>query len=254
MARTLVISNVDFSVNKLDTVVFNEKACTSIELNKATDEIKAIGSTSTLIATVTPADTTDTIIWSSSDNEVATVSGGVITAVGCGVATITAECGEFSDSCVVTVTHIANFGYALNRYLGKADNKEFLDGGDLNDYAIGFSATGDTRKISYSDRTFDRYPYIIPKGAAKIVITCTHFRPYGFYLNSKVYSSLTNVALALPKDDFGTQLNADGSRTVTIPAATGDYVGLDSVAFVFRYMNGTISDSAMEEITVEFTA
>lgn len=253
MARTLVISNADFSVNKLDTVTFGDKACTSITLDKSTDSITSIGATSTLVATVTPADTTDEIIWSTDNSDVISVAGGVVTAVGCGTATITATCGNYSATCDFSVTHICEFDYALNRYLSKADNRTYLTGGTLSNYAIGFSSTGDTRRISYDDRSESRYPIIIPKGATTIVITCTNFKPYGYYLDSTVSSGLSSIAEAMPKDGFGSALTTFGSRTVTIPTKTGDYANMDSVAFVFSY-NGTISDEAMEEITITFTA
>lgn len=61
------------------------------------------GGNSTLTATVVPGDTTDEITWSSSNESVATVSGGVVTAVAVGNATITATCGSVSATCAVTV-------------------------------------------------------------------------------------------------------------------------------------------------------
>ena len=256
MARTIVIGNADFSVNKFDTVTFTEsKPCTAISLDKSTDSITSISGTSTLTATKTPADTTDSVIWTSSDSDVATVANGVVTAVGCGTAVITATCGEQSDSCTVTVTHVATLGYTINKYLGKGDNKDYLDGGNLDNYAIGYSTTGDTRRISYDNRTEDRYPFVIPNGAAKIVITCTNFKPYGFWMDSTTRSSLTaTVAKALTKDSFGTAQSSAGNRTANIPEKTGDYADLDSVAFVFQYTGGTIAESSTDEITVTFTA
>ncbi len=67
-----------------------------------------VGETLTLTATVTPDNATDkTIIWSSSNANVATVKDGVVTAVGAGTATITATSkmvSTISDKCIVTVT------------------------------------------------------------------------------------------------------------------------------------------------------
>ena len=52
---------------------------------------------------VTPSDTTDEMTWDSSNRNVATVSNGVVTAVGKGTATITVKSGNFSDDVEVTV-------------------------------------------------------------------------------------------------------------------------------------------------------
>ena len=52
---------------------------------------------------VTPPNSTDDITWETSDPNVATVSNGVVTAVGKGTATITVKSGNFSDTVDVTV-------------------------------------------------------------------------------------------------------------------------------------------------------
>ena len=52
---------------------------------------------------VKPSNTTDDITWETSDPSVATVSNGVVTAVGKGTATITVKSGNFSDTVEVTV-------------------------------------------------------------------------------------------------------------------------------------------------------
>lgn len=85
--------------------------CTGITLDKDTLTI-ARGETATLTATVEPADTTDTIGWSSKDDNIATVKDGVVTAVGQGETTITAACGDKTASCKVTVTKATIAGTA----------------------------------------------------------------------------------------------------------------------------------------------
>ena len=58
----------------------------------------------TLSATVEPEDTTDALVWSTSNDAVATVSNrGVVTAVGAGTCTITATAGNVSATCEVSV-------------------------------------------------------------------------------------------------------------------------------------------------------
>ena len=78
-------------------------AVTGITLDKTTAELE-IGATETLSATVTPDDATDkSVTWTTSDANVATVENGVVTAVAAGNATITAQAGEHTATCAVTV-------------------------------------------------------------------------------------------------------------------------------------------------------
>ena len=77
----------------------------SITLNKDTLGIYT-GTNSTLIATVTPANHTDSILWKSSNTDVATVSNGTVTGKTKGVCTITAYSSADSSvkaDCSVTV-------------------------------------------------------------------------------------------------------------------------------------------------------
>lgn len=62
------------------------------------------GKTASLKATVQPENTTDTIAWSSSKEEVATVENGIVTAKAAGETVITATCGTVKAECAVTVT------------------------------------------------------------------------------------------------------------------------------------------------------
>lgn len=77
-------------------------SCTDIELNQATAIVKK-GASVTLTATVEPTDTDEKVEWISSDEKIATVKDGVVTAVARGKATITAKCGEKESACAVEV-------------------------------------------------------------------------------------------------------------------------------------------------------
>ena len=80
-----------------------EEVEVTLSLNTTQTELTVVGATFQLVATVTPADMT--VTWSSSSDEVATVdANGLVTAVGDGMAQITATVGDKSVTCYVIVT------------------------------------------------------------------------------------------------------------------------------------------------------
>ncbi len=75
------------------------------------------GSTASVTATIVPANATDnSVTWSSSDDQVATVDNGVITAAGAGTATITVTTidGSHTATVAVTVTPILVSGVSVS--------------------------------------------------------------------------------------------------------------------------------------------
>lgn len=79
---------------------------TGITLDKSEVTVE-VDETETLTATVEPKDATDkTVTWTSSDEEVAVVENGKVSAKKTGEATITATAGEFKAECKVTVPEI----------------------------------------------------------------------------------------------------------------------------------------------------
>lgn len=129
--RDQVIDNFDASVNRVQYVKFHSTkaatqygmkifefyvfgeissstivSVTGVSLNKTVTSLME-GTQETLTATVAPADATNnTVEWTSSNTDIATVANGVVTAVAPGEATITATTvdGGFTATCVVTVT------------------------------------------------------------------------------------------------------------------------------------------------------
>lgn len=82
-------------------------AVTEVTLDKTTMTLD-IGQSETLIATVLPENASDkTVTWTSDKPEVATVEGGKVTAVGSGEAVITAQAGDKTATCTVTVNALA---------------------------------------------------------------------------------------------------------------------------------------------------
>lgn len=83
------------------------RPCTGVSLSESALSLSASES-ATLVATVTPENTTDALTWETSDDSVAIVSDGVVTATGNGNCTITARCGEYNATCAVTVAIVDN--------------------------------------------------------------------------------------------------------------------------------------------------
>ena len=113
------INYVDSCIESLSTPIHCEKIVMDSTLEITTN------SPVTLTATPTPLNTTDTITWSSSDNEIATVNNGVITPIKNGNVVIKVFCGEQEASCQVTISGI------LGRFNIIGDSSEVKMGNTL---------------------------------------------------------------------------------------------------------------------------
>lgn len=98
--RDIIVKRMAYVDNKINRV-----ACTGVTISKK--ELSFTEDTEeTLTVTVTPDGCTDTVKWASNATDVAVVKDGVVRPVSAGTATITVTCGEYSDSCVVTVEDV----------------------------------------------------------------------------------------------------------------------------------------------------
>lgn len=80
-----------------------DKSCTSIEFDTTEHTFTSTDYDDfTIGVTVTPTDTTDNIIWISSNPNVAKVKNGVVKCIGTGTCQIKAVCGEQSVICTIT--------------------------------------------------------------------------------------------------------------------------------------------------------
>lgn len=257
MAKTLVIKGANFSANALDTVQFEESVpCTGISLDKSVETITGIGNTTTIIATALPSDTTDVIMWNTSDPTVITVSNGVVMAVGLGTATITAQCGNYSNNCSITVEVVPNYvviGAVNPHRASAASTNAFINvvGTGSTEYkygGIGYVTT------DASVRTIDRTgvlagdyrlcPIPLPDGANKVKIeskmysgsTLLTFKPRFTWFDSTQpagsdYSG-AKVLDGLGSDSTWDETDFAQTVTIDVPATSG----IDSFA-VAIYMS-----------------
>lgn len=171
--NALVIKGANFAANKLTTVTFveDEKPCTAIALSESSKTVTTLGNF-TLTATVTPTDTTDEVLWSSSDESVATVADGVVTVVGLGSATITATCGEQTATCVISfpeITFAPDFGFFKRTNLTSYPNLYAYSSSKRELLIHSLNGTK-TLKNQTSDATL-RYPIAVPQNTAAVTLT-----------------------------------------------------------------------------------
>jgi hypothetical protein len=108
---------VDKEINRIE--------CEGITLSASTLSLTADNTTAALVATLSPEGCTQPVIWTSSDEKVAKVSGGTVTGIFNGTCTITATCGNYSATCTVTVSGFSEVG---SDNLADPSNKYWLNG------------------------------------------------------------------------------------------------------------------------------
>lgn len=259
MSIALVIPSADFSVNAMERIIVSEPTpCTGISLNRSTFEITAIGSTVTLTATVTPSNTTDRIVWSSSDTDVVTVDSGVVTSVGIGTATITATCGTFSASCEVTSkAYMSDATYLNNIFIS---GEPALTGGNglptvaTNDIRGALLSSSGTLKFLYNPYGVYYYPYVMPKGTKRIKISRT--TPTTLlvdiieFFNANTASQSDNtVCMLINKISKASDKSAE--FTIDIPTYEG-FAEIDAIAINFKTTASAWNESYFNNVTVEF--
>ena len=139
---TVMTNDGGYTADCAVTVVQNP---TGVALDKTAISLD-VGSSDTLTATVSPADAEGkSVTWSSSDGSVATVSNGVVTAVGAGTATITVKtnAGGYTASCTVTVIQNPT-GVALDKTAFS------LDVGSSGTLTVTMSPADATKSLTWS--------------------------------------------------------------------------------------------------------
>ena len=206
--QTVTVSYTEGGETKTTTynITVNAVAVTRITLDKEEATI-LVGITKTLKATIEPANATDkTVIWTSSDEDVATVDeNGVVTAVAEGTATITAtsnENDEITATCAVTVVSELNETTATGN-LNNSDSGVFVGiGGFTNG---GHNITG-TLATAVGDVTVNY------AGTTNTYLDKSHIR---------MYSSGSTLKFTAPSGFDLTKI------VLTISAGNADNIGAD---------------------------
>lgn len=171
-AATIVASAGGKSCSCLVTVSKGIVAVYSIELNARSVELGR-GDTFTLVATVSPEDATNkTILWSSSDDSVASVEDGVVFASEAGTAIISAEAGGKKATCLFIIT-VPVESLTLNKTsLSLTENQKerltaYISPEDATNQDIVWSSSNTSVAVVDSDGEV----LAVKKGACNITVT-----------------------------------------------------------------------------------
>ena len=173
--------------------------------------------TFTLKATVSPDNSSDEVVWSSSDKTVATVEDGVVTAVGKGTTTITAKAGDFSAECEVTVT-ISASAVTLNKITLA------LEKGETFTLEASVDPTNSTDKVVWSSSkttvaTVDENGKVTAVASGEATITATAGKATATCI-VKVTNPVKKVTL--DKDSLFLLVDGTAKLTATVDPADAD--------------------------------
>lgn len=246
MKNVLVIRGADFSSHKVKKIdfVIDEIPCVGLSINESSHVATTFGNF-TLAATPSPSNTTDEVIWESSNDNIATVANGIVSIVGVGKVDIIARCGNQVATCSVNAGAIEmNDLYFINELISATGSvgSGFIQRGTPtpkpNDFLGVTRVSDDTSivpivrydSISENVRTI---PIVMPYGATKIRITSTSAIPstnfnYVYWCDSKTAFGDAKATLYVNANTIGNLSSIVGG--VEYPMAEG----ADSCAIAFR--------------------
>ena len=259
MARTLIIKDADFTEHKLDTVSFGSVPCTGISFSSET--ITVTGFTPVEVQyTVTPEDTTDAIVWESSDDDVVTVNDGVLSIVGIGSCTVTATCGAFSATATVNVSISVVKDYTGGS-LNQLSNHMYYTANDTRVIHSGIGNQAAEYDIDdYGNTGKSIYPFIIPKNATKIRLTRGGQGSLFYGSNMKI-RWFKNESCGDHGNEESAKFVSESTETINFQTtATADFIipdGVNAFAFFVRAISA-FSDASTAgqnmDIGIEFLA
>ena len=269
MSKALVIKGASFAANKVETITLTQPIpCTGLSVSPSAVSLTTIGATQQLTVTTTPADTTDTLTFVSSNPEIASVSdAGLITSIGVGTVTITAMCGTQSATCECVLTE----SYVI-------DTKYHVENGGNYSGSLDLTATPPKNHIGYSTNVRARLYYstenllggyrvfVMTSQAGKYAIPIPHGSQSITVLPPEGLRSYQYLVLANSMEKQTYVSGADGEAALGIKAWTSnsstsypktynltDYPDADSYILVVDAPSGEDASTVSGTTTVTFS-
>lgn len=205
---------------------------TGVTLDQSAVMLKA-GRSTTLVATVTPDDANNqNVTWSTSNEAIATVEDGVVSAEAVGNATITATTvdGKFTATCVVTVVD------ASTRFADLAVFKKVT--GTITDgqYLIVFEGDGTNGPVAFDAalETLDAAGNVIDITIEDDLIIVAEDAAFTIDATAGTIKSYSGLYIGQTSDANGLVSNATTAYVNTMSIADGNFVAVSGGAYL-RY-------------------
>ena len=223
--------------------VFADTTQVSVKVSPKVLELDK-GETQTITATVKPADSGAEVSWDSSNEKVAKVDDGKVTAVGKGMAAVTATCGDAEATCVVTVEE----GTAPEKITVKAaDDKIVMGKGYSSDMPVYVTdGSEDTFYLEVADVTPEtassKVKWSSSDGGVKIDRNGKVTVPAGISSNKYVKFTATSVLSSSVKADMGVYILPALKANVRYAESGKAYIQIPENGVLNRSGNYVLAD------------
>lgn len=227
---------MDDIINKMAQTV----PCTAISLNN--NKLTFTNATAqTLTATITPIDTTDTVIWSVNPTGIANVNNGVVTPKKNGVCVVTATCGTKSATCNVSIS-------------GLSEISDYTTDGLFADYDLRQLQSNATtvEDLSGNNNAFEIKSGKIQKDSKNGLIFDSNTIPS---IENRAFNPNTNVATLeymmkyTGKNNISDKIGSFNNRTMGICGENGNgfYMWLSSYGYNIFKNNNKVAETELTE-------
>ena len=210
----------------------------SVSVSPKTSSIQE-GQTVQLTATVLPSNATDkSVIWSTNNSSVATVTNGLVSAISAGAATITVTTtdGGYTDTCAITVTAVPRTDYIQSNTMVPGKNYLIVNGNTGTVYMLSNEANGSRTLKGVQATVVNGKISLTAAEEAKCLFTCSLYTA-----GDSLTTCLSNNGQYLYCD------NASGLRMYTSPNNKHwHYVGSANKFWLFRGTTNGYDDATTE--------